>query len=239
MQHPTKTKTWANDEDMGQTLAPTVNPPLLETGQSSEGTAQTQTKKQITNRATETTNLVARSSRNDSKDEVPPNVTSHGAPEVQEQDTGAIAVAVEQENEGQPKSDADWLRSKTSRLLGLLDEEEQGEHDAKILLDTANDDNDGRVNTIGITAKSETEEAGDSPDGGETAGERDFDADVELIRISGRLFVRNLPYDASETDLEPVFSPFGKIEEVSRDSFSTISIFTPLCSYDDHPDRDI
>lgn len=228
MQHPTKTKTWANDEDMGQSLVPITNPQLPETGQSNEEPTQTHTKKQRTKRAEETLNSVmAPSSQNDSKEEVLPRVSSHGEPEHQEEDTDAGTVAVEKEIEGQPRSDADWLRSKTSRLLGLLDEEEQVEHEAKGPSDTANNDNDGRVNTTGRTAISETKEAQDSPDTEEPTRERDVNADVELIRLSGRLFVRNLPYDASEADLEPIFSPFGKIEEVSCDSFHDNSTLPP------------
>lgn len=42
----------------------------------------------------------------------------------------------------------------------------------------------------------------------------EHDPNVELARNSARLFIRNLPYDTTETDLEPTFAPFGKVEEI-------------------------
>ena len=40
------------------------------------------------------------------------------------------------------------------------------------------------------------------------------DPTLEAIRSNGRLFVRNLPYTATEQDLRNHFAPFGALEEV-------------------------
>lgn len=150
------------------------------------------------------------------------------------------AGASQEQEEAELVSDADWLRSKTSRLLGLLDEDEQAEFDsvshqkaetpsqplAKSQPDAP------RVDDI----KADVEQPADTPE---------VDTNIDNIRISSRLFVRNLPYDAKESDLEPIFSKYGKVEEVSTIylfSFCTepdTSLSIEGCSHDDLPDRDI
>lgn len=133
------------------------------------------------------------------------------------------------QTQGEPVSDADWLRSKTSRLLGLLDEEEQEEFNA------------------GADQKAEASKEAEAEPSPETRSseemvvhETEIDVNINLIRSSARLFVRNLPYEAKEAELESLFVPFGKIEEVSPFFF----VNCPLaiihgCSNDDLPDRDI
>ncbi|KAL1854570.1 Multiple RNA-binding domain-containing protein 1 [Paecilomyces lecythidis] len=143
---------------------------------------------------------------------------------------------VEDPAQVEPKSDADWLRSKTSRLLGLLDDEEQAEHEAAPLssrfepVEDDDDDEDGPQSggvALDNAASMPTADAdgGADADADTPANQAEIDANVELIRNSARLFVRNLPYDATEADLDPIFSPFGKIEEihVAFDTRSTTS----------------
>lgn len=79
------------------------------------------------------------------------------------------------------------------------------------------------------------------------------DPNVELIRESARLFLRNLAYDVTDADLEPIFAPFGKLDEVCNTlptpfshppihplSMPSCAIVHALaeCSNDDYPDRD-
>ena len=61
-------------------------------------------------------------------------------------------------------------------------------------------------------------------DGNEGALESNYTVDVEVVRSSMRLFVRNLPYDVKEEHLETEFAPFGNLEEVSY-SFPIFSRF--------------
>ncbi|KAI1917602.1 Multiple RNA-binding domain-containing protein 1 [Ophidiomyces ophidiicola] len=107
-----------------------------------------------------------------------------------------------------PQNDADWLRSKTSRLLGLVDEEEE-----EVIRPKLQHTEPGNMES---TLESMTE-----PDIIEhTAQEPDEiqngvpDANIDSIRETGRLFIRNLPYNTTEGDLERLFMTFGKLEEL-------------------------
>lgn len=114
-----------------------------------------------------------------------------------------------------PVSDADWLRSKTSRVLGLLDEEEQAELDSKQQQKTTTS-TEAAPETHHESGNAEVQDPAPHVDtDAEMTEAPDVDTNIDVIRYSARLFVRNLPYDATEADLEAVFAPFGKIEEVS------------------------
>lgn len=39
-------------------------------------------------------------------------------------------------------------------------------------------------------------------------------AKEENVGESGRIFIRNLPYDVTEEEIQALFSPFGKIAEI-------------------------
>jgi multiple RNA-binding domain-containing protein 1 len=47
-----------------------------------------------------------------------------------------------------------------------------------------------------------------------SGGELAKDDSLEAIRRTSRLFVRNLPYSATQEDLREAFERFGTIEEV-------------------------
>lgn len=165
-----------------------------------------------------------------------PKVTSDSGPEPMdvdgtkkednaEESTEQNPSAAQQTQE-EPVSDADWLRSKTSRLLGLLDEEEQAEFDA-----SSNQKADASKEAD-ADRNPEPQSAGDAVASPQAdAGEKDaveIDTNINLIRDSARLFVRNLPYDAKEADLQTLFAPFGKIEEVSTVLFGIIFYTLPV-----------
>lgn len=110
-------------------------------------------------------------------------------------------------------SDADWARSKTSRLLGLLDDEEEAAEEA------AEDDPESEEEATekgAVRPKPETSiptpPSEEQLDDNEPANASN--PDVEAVRSSMRLFVRNLPYDVKEEDLESDFAPYGNLEEV-------------------------
>ncbi|KAI5288246.1 Multiple RNA-binding domain-containing protein 1, partial [Ascosphaera acerosa] len=133
----------------------------------------------------------------------------------------------------QPKDDMDWLRSRTSRLLGLMDEEEENEAIAKAQPQSKiqtydSDDDDEPVkgrNEDGktpITAATRTPSR--SVEGADTSQQDDssahavqaapHDSNIDQIRQTGRLFVRNLSYHITEAELHQLFSPFGKVDEI-------------------------
>jgi multiple RNA-binding domain-containing protein 1 len=106
-------------------------------------------------------------------------------------------------------ADADWLRSKTSRTLDLVDDDEKA---------TGEDLN---VNQAGpkFPDRDSTElfEINTEPDDAESEPElvSQKTSDEDSIRESKRLFLRNLPYTVTEDDLRDHFSAFGNVTEVS------------------------
>ncbi|RAO74125.1 uncharacterized protein BHQ10_010137 [Talaromyces amestolkiae] len=204
MQHSSKTRTWANDDVLPIATAPTKST-IVETQDASQDKPTRPVKK---SKVVET-QVPKTSAQNDTKgDESQPEEGNHADKDASEE-------------VDQPKSDMDWLRSKTSRLLGLLDDEE-----AELNSQPAAPTNK-TVEPIEEEDNDDIEEmpAAEVPVAEEPVEEKDYNADIELIRISGRLFLRNLAYDATEADLETVFAPFGKIDEihVAFDSRTTSS----------------
>ncbi|KAG2239680.1 hypothetical protein Bca52824_091519 [Brassica carinata] len=81
--------------------------------------------------------------------------------------------------------------------------------DVRIFPVDGDDDEAGGVENDGDDDAMEVEE---EEDDGKTA--QDSKADSDDVLQTGRLFVRNLPYTATEEDLMEHFSPFGEISEV-------------------------
>lgn len=212
MQHPSKTKTWANDDIPRPAEEQGPVPEQPETEPSQDFTASQRKKAKVDGLAE-----VSHAPKDQEKAQPEPMVIDQsGDKESTENEQDAS------EQQAEPVSDSDWLRSKTSRLLGLLDEDEQADFDAKPEEPAASPVKarvEQRPAPIEDSALEDTEMA----EAEEQAEE--YDPNVELVRNSARLFVRNLPYDTTETDLEPTFSPFGKVDEVS---FSFSFSFFPL-----------
>ena len=113
-------------------------------------------------------------------------------------------------------NDDDWMRSRTSRLLGLADEQEEEEATA-------------------TSRPSHTVAASPSPEpalqpepaakeeefeGFEDEATQPMDDVEEKVRESQRLYLRNLSYATREDDLRTAFAGFGNLEEVSTAFFS-------------------
>ncbi|KAI6859468.1 RNA-binding domain-containing protein [Hortaea werneckii] len=145
---------------------------------------------------------------------------------VVQQDTPGQAedsqAAVDQPSHQNGMSDADWARSRTSRLLGLLDddEEEDGQAAASAQRPTSSDSEHENENaskrSIGPAANKEVDSPLPTPpsetDVGATANLHGAEADG--VRSSMRLFVRNLSYNVRREDLMAEFESFGHLEEV-------------------------
>ena len=130
-----------------------------------------------------------------------------------------ITLAVEPEGAGdagtlqpsnEPVSDADWIRSKTSRLLDLVD-------DASTFLTLR----DPPGPTAQPAEPLDTEMAG-----AEETQQSEAQVAIETISQSGRLFVRNLPYSATEGELRQHFLACGELQEVNH-----ISLFVHLLAF--------
>lgn len=119
-------------------------------------------------------------------------------------------------------SDAEWLRSKTSRLLDLADDVES--RLAQISEDRAAGPNvigsrEDRNEWGGIEGGDGEDKAvegpGRPPEEHSSNSKSDTEIAIETISENGRLFLRNLPYSSTEDDLRLHFASFGELEEVN------------------------
>lgn len=152
----------------------------------------------------------------------------------------------------QPKLDAsatdhDWLRSRTNRLLDLLDpselptppqptqapvaaptpaaptpsapaagkKDDEEMPDADNEKDSKNDDYENPIRRLAPTAAATPAAPTPAPVAAPAAP---LSAE-EQIRKTSRLFVRNLPYDATEAQIQKYFTAFGTVQEVGFDRF--------------------
>ena len=130
-------------------------------------------------------------------------------------------------------SDADWLRSRTSRLFGLI-EDDDVQHTA-----LPQDSTRGDAGLSESRDLFKEKEEGTVSDGAlETHSKVEWPAFEKTNAWSGRLFVRNLAYTITELDLRKHFEDrgFGSIEEVSSELFHSSLFGSDSC--DEHPDRD-
>ncbi|KAJ5823978.1 Nucleotide-binding alpha-beta plait [Penicillium robsamsonii] len=235
-----KTRTWANDDEMIKPSADTV--PVI--NQSAQEEEELQELPSHPKKAkVEKLPTVA-------EPEQPEPMAVDKNEEEEAQETPEQDNPAEPEVETAPVSDADWLRSKTSRLLGLLDEEEQDEFDQQKA-------------AASTTAPTRAARAASPPSSGDESPQRDeesrtaaiekiapnttdvdsiteatpVDPNIDLIRNSARLFIRNLAYDITESDLQPIFERFGKIEEIHV-AFDTRSTTSKGFAYVQYTDAD-
>ncbi|KAH6669451.1 hypothetical protein B0J14DRAFT_119915 [Halenospora varia] len=109
-------------------------------------------------------------------------------------------------------TDDDWLRRRTNRLLDLMDPDEiaanaqsQTNADTAVVAET----HEVEPEFEGFAEEPSTKDA--IP---EEEEEEKPDPIIEAISTNGRLFVRNLPYTATEEDLRSHFEKYGALEEV-------------------------
>ncbi|OAG38442.1 hypothetical protein AYO21_07264 [Fonsecaea monophora] len=103
-----------------------------------------------------------------------------------------------------PASDTDWLRGKTSRTLGLLEDAED------VNVHPVPSDNSGREPSAGGLVDG-VQANEDRVDGGD---DREPEHHQRVSVPNARLFIRNLPFDTHEDDLRKVFAPYGRISEI-------------------------
>ncbi|KAF7938832.1 uncharacterized protein EAE98_001170 [Botrytis deweyae] len=110
-------------------------------------------------------------------------------------------------------TDDDWLRSHTNRLLDIVDPEDiipktqnLDVKDVEEVVAGETEPNTAIEDTVVDEAQVVEEQTENSPS--------ELDATLETIKASGRLFVRNLPYSATEDDLRKHFEQYGTLEEI-------------------------
>ncbi|KIW90086.1 uncharacterized protein Z519_09517 [Cladophialophora bantiana CBS 173.52] len=103
-----------------------------------------------------------------------------------------------------PRSDADWLRGKTSRTLDLFEE-------AKDVKDRSGHPGDSG---IGHNAAEPVEEVQTKEDEADAENDENSDHPQKPSVPNARLFIRNLPFDTQEDDLRKIFARYGRISEI-------------------------
>lgn len=120
-----------------------------------------------------------------------------------------------------PISDDDWLRSRTSRLLGLNGEDEDDMGPAVPALPSPRhdqlraDDSDFEGFDDDVTTTKQPQLQPDQPEVQDQEQLPAVDETDEKVRASQRLYLRNLSYKVTEDALRSAFDGFGNLGEVS------------------------
>lgn len=157
---------------------------------------------------------------------------------------GAPAAPSDQNGEVQPEdqppkeavTDDDWLRSRTNRLLDLLDDDEdipQRPQPAPPQVSGGPSAGDQQKEGQEISTDDPQTQVAETAaeDDPSPRGQSDEDAAVATIRKTARIFVRNLAFTtgdtlaAQEEDLRSYFGKHGDIEEVGR----PVSLYCSTC----------
>jgi multiple RNA-binding domain-containing protein 1 len=110
-----------------------------------------------------------------------------------------------------PVSDVDWLRSRTNRLLELVEDDEQSVPVAQLTKPQSTQPAQPTQPVVAeaVAQSDEVEEPEARPEDVPPS------AEVDKIRETGRLYLRNLHFDITEEELREHFSNYGSLQEVS------------------------
>ncbi|KAF2868668.1 hypothetical protein BDV95DRAFT_118939 [Massariosphaeria phaeospora] len=105
-----------------------------------------------------------------------------------------------------PVSDADWLRSRTNRVLELVEDDEVPLPAKRVQA------SESRAKVDGPVELAIQDEHVSSPE--DSKANDVSTSEEDKIRDTGRLYLRNLHYDVTEDDLRDHFAKYGSLEEV-------------------------
>jgi multiple RNA-binding domain-containing protein 1 len=111
------------------------------------------------------------------------------------------------------QTDDDWLRSRTSRLLDL---EEDEEREARLQDEEDDVSPEYRMVAPEILAATVKET---QQENGEPTDSEELESKSAIARSRGRLYLRNLPFTATEDELREHFATYGALEEVRSTIF--------------------
>jgi len=155
------------------------------------------------------------------QDEAPQAVQEPSTNVVVEEDT----TMVDTEAPPAGASDLDWMRSRTSRLLDLVEDDDVEEDIASKRLKQASPVISDQASKYESAANAEQELSQEQEAQPQALAVPHIDietetvtADIAAIQASGRLFLRNLAYTVTEDELRTCFAPFGALGEVSNSS---------------------
>ncbi|KHN96773.1 MRD1-like protein [Metarhizium album ARSEF 1941] len=172
---------------------------------------------QVPSRQEKSRRIESRQNKSDNVPRQPPLRDVKTSKEVTFEEAGEDKVeAIDSEMTDQGPSpagatDDDWLRSRTNRLLDLADPDDLASRavlsrvDGTTKQDTEND---------GLSSHSSDEVTPNTTADLATRKETVTDDAAETIHRTSRLFVRNLPYSATEDDIRETFDRFGTLLEV-------------------------
>lgn len=163
----------------------------------------------------------------------------------QHEETETMSTHVE---EAQPQApapsngatDDEWLRSRTNRLLDLLDDDEPlpppsqpapAQGDGELKGDTQMTGTEEGDDAVSEPAQPEVPEGSEPVSESKQKEEKADTSDVGMIRKTARLFVRNLPYTTTEDDLHDHFSQYGPLEEVRMRNPHPLLLFLGVSYY--------
>jgi multiple RNA-binding domain-containing protein 1 len=121
-------------------------------------------------------------------------------------------------------TDDDWLRSRTNRLLDLVDPDD---HSALPRPPAPPTETPAATTRPSPSAEAQSERAPSEAPSEPVVEKTGEEAATEQVLRTGRLFVRNLPFKATEAELAKHFQKYGETEEVSKLLFLFISLETP------------
>lgn len=196
MQPASKSKSWTSETENSLAEPPTKMQAVEAPEGDSDGEYQAVPKKRLSKQSIEQTQPIT-----DDKRTEPP----------------AINDTIVADFNAMDATDDDWLRSRTSRLLDLVEPED---------LVVAKEVSQNPYTGVMAETSENPETIDDGKEESEKAAEfeENMDATIESIQSNGRLFVRNLPYTATEEDLREHFAQYGTLEEVR-----VKSIFVLFC----------
>lgn len=205
MQIPSKQKAWANDDtQVGVQSAPTVEAAeeiVIPEGESDD-------EYQVLSKKPKT---AERRSAPEVEAVVEPETEISDANDAQMEVDGPKELLDAPAVEAGPVSDADWLRSRTNRVLDLVEDDDDipsplpaVKHDAE----TTEEQPEVEVARLEPAPADEAQDEDAAP------------TEEDKVRQTGRLFLRNLHYDVTEDDIREQFAKFGTLEEVGLHFFS-------------------
>lgn len=106
----------------------------------------------------------------------------------------------------QPTTDDDWLRSRTNRLLDLVEDDDVPIAPAPAPMKSSAEKRDSPV------AVEQSASAAEVP--AEVPATDSASSEEDKIRETGRLYLRNLHFEVTEEDIRNQFSKYGPVEEV-------------------------
>ena len=113
----------------------------------------------------------------------------------------------------QPTTDDDWLRSRTNRLLDLVEDDDVPVAPALAPTKPAAEKRDSPV-----AVEPQPEPAQPVAPVAEATDADSIALEEEKIRETGRLYLRNLHFEVAEDDIRSQFSKYGSLDEVSYTS---------------------